>query len=178
MDKFKKYSRRLDAPGAITTVDREVFDYWLNKVRIENPKGEYPEARAFGLAVDSLKKQQAVDTFGARISEPFAPFDYLDEVVRYDIKSSSTGYFTVSNAERNYIRGCYRDDELYGFQLYVNDLTELTSTFIGTVNACMLEDLGLIKLSQYKGWELQPNNEWVQNVTWYVSLDEIKKHLT
>lgn len=172
MDKFSKYRIALDSyPGIVTTIDRELFEYWLAR----SGKGK---EQSLGLAIDSLKKQEAIDKFNAKIpTEQYAPVDFEVDGIRYDIKSSTTGNFSISNNERNFIRTCVRDGIMYGFQLYDADIESLTATFVGVVDGCQMEDLGLIKLSQFSGLEKQ-GDKWVEVPTWYLSRADAVKHLT
>jgi hypothetical protein len=134
--------------------------------------------RSHGLAFDAIGRRRALSA-GMNVSPGiYDPWDYENAPVQGDFKSSSTGNFSVSNHERSYLRTRFLANAPFEYFLAINDLDAQTTTVLGTVDACVMYDLGLIKISQFQSWWKNPvTGNWTEEPGWYLQLEDIEKFI-
>lgn len=124
------------------------------------------EGQAFGLAVDDMFKHKAMRELQCTIPPKFAHYDLVMGDLHVEVKSTAKNSFTFSRDEYYFILQQYLAEKQFKLLFYVNDLTALTTTFIGSLNVSQLFEANLITDSKH--------NPQTQNM---VMLDALQDYL-
>lgn len=145
----------IEPKGTVTRVPTSLYEAYLAQV-LKRADIKNPEARAFGLAVDLIKKEQFKLELGATIPEfRFKEYDFEINGEFGDIKSSWGEYFTASDEEYAEIRKAEKAGLRFWYVFYENNLESMSTTCLGTVDAVWARDQGYIQGSNFGGRRIQ-----------------------